>query len=76
MEANRPTAPSVELIDAHIEQPRAGSRVLALQHGNVLVPMEWKSDSIQHFDAWCHYPKVPASVKARQAARFVIQKGE
>lgn len=76
----RPTAQQVELIDAHIEPPRPGMRVLALTHGNVLVPCEWKSDSLQHFDAWCPYPRRPGSVKDRQLARFdsapkIVQEG-
>lgn len=68
---NRPTAEHAELIDAHISPPKAGARVLALTHGNVLVPVEWKRDSIFYFDAWCAYPRAPASVKKRQISRFM-----
>ena len=66
----RPTAAVVYLIDAHKEQPTAGSRVLALNRGGVLVPTVWCSTSLQYFDAWMKSPKVPSSVKDRQTERY------
>lgn len=69
MEPDRPTLPRVELIDAHLTPPPNGARVLALNRGGVLVHAVWTSDALKYFDAWAAYPKVPASVKAIQAAR-------
>jgi hypothetical protein len=74
-EPTRPTAHRVELINAHEHPPRPGSRVLALQHGGVLVPTEVKSDFLLYFDAWAPYPKVPASVKKIQLARLGVWHG-
>ena len=62
---DRPTARVVELIDAHIAEPPVGTRILALTKGNVLVPAIWMSNSLEYFDAWMIYPKVPISVKER-----------
>lgn len=67
----RPTAKTVYLIDAHIEQPTSGSRVIALNRGGVLAPTVWGSTSLQYFDAWMKSPKVPESVKERQSARYI-----
>ena len=66
---DRPTAKFVELIDAHIDTPPEGTRILALTKGNVLVPAIWQADSLQYFDAWMFYPKVPVSVKERFYAK-------
>ena len=66
---DRPTSKFVELIDARISTPPDGTRILALTKGNVLVPAIWQSDSLQYFDAWMFYPKVPISVKERFYAK-------
>jgi hypothetical protein len=70
MEPDRPTRPTVELINAHEQPPPNGARVLALGRGGVLVPTTWTSDSLAFFDAWAAYPQVPASVKALQSSRL------
>lgn len=72
MEPDRPTLPTVELINAHETPPPNGARVLALNRGGVLVHAVWQSSSLQQFDAWAAYPKVPASVKAIQQARLYV----
>lgn len=66
----RPTKPTVSLTNAHKTPPTPGQRVLALQHGGVLVPEVWTSSSINHFDAWMEYPDVPEDVKKLQSERF------
>ncbi len=68
---NIPTAQTVELIDAHIQPPPTGMRVQALTRGNILVSVVWTEDSINTFDAWMYHPKVPQSVKERQAKRLL-----
>lgn len=70
----RPTAPLVELKDCDIERPTPGSNVLALQHGGKLVEVVWTRTSHLQYDAWCRYPKTPASVKIKQLARFAPKK--
>lgn len=64
-----PTRQQVELIATVDEQPTPGMRVLALQHGGCLVSAVWTTGAARTYDAWCHLPKVPAKVKAIQAAR-------
>ncbi len=66
----RPVRAVVELIDAHIEQPASGSKVWALGTGGVLVQTVWNRNSIEHFEAWSPYPRVPQSVKDRMAAPY------
>lgn len=66
----RLTAEVVSLTNAHIEQPPAGSRVLALTRGGKLVEAIWRSNSLGEFDAWVSYPKVPDDVKQIQSARY------
>jgi hypothetical protein len=66
----RPTVESTELVNAHANPPPSGARVLALTQGGTLVPTIWKSDSLQYFDAWCYYPKIPPDVKKIQQARL------
>lgn len=73
-EPNRPTARVVEWINARTNPPQPGSRVLALNHGGVLVPTEVSRDFLLYYDAWAAYPKVPADVKAIQLARFNTEK--
>lgn len=68
---NIPTAQTVELIDAFLQSPPVGMRVLALTRGNILVSAVWNSDSINTFDAWMYHPKVPQTVKDRQAERWI-----
>lgn len=68
---DRKTAPVVELIPTVDAQPTPGMRVLALQHGGCLVATVWTTRSAAEYDAWAHYPKVPAKVKAIQAARLM-----
>ena len=67
----RPTRALVELIDATVEQPTPGSRVLALTLGNTLVPTIWTNRSHETLYAWCHYPKVPSSVKRRMMLQYM-----
>jgi hypothetical protein len=55
-----------EMIDVEKYQPLQGERVLALSPGGTLIPCDWDSDV--RFEAWCPYPRVPASVKKRIAA--------
>lgn len=69
-EPDRPTRPKVELIPTVDEQPSPGARVMALQWGGSLVPTIWTSGSHREFDAWMHYPTIPAKVKEIQAARL------
>ncbi len=60
-------APVSELIDAHVRTPEPGTPVLGLTIGGTLVPTVWSSTSLLGFEAWCDYPKVPASVKERMS---------
>jgi hypothetical protein len=69
-EPERPTVEKSEMVNAHVRQPLSGSRVLALNHGGALMAVIWSSTSIQYFDAWCCYPKVPKCVKKIQSDRF------
>ena len=71
-EPERPTVEKSEMVNAHVRQPSPGSRVWALNHGGSLVQEVWSSNSIKYFDAWAYYMKVPADVKAIQAARFKL----
>lgn len=64
------TANVVELIDAHERAPKAGSSVLALTVGGVLVRATWGKDSLKYYDAWCRMPRVPEGVRARQLKRY------
>jgi hypothetical protein len=57
-------------VDSHERQPANGSRVQALTIGGVQVSLVWTSDSIKWIDAWQSHMKVPATVKARQLARY------
>ncbi len=66
----RLTAEVVSLTNAHIEQPPAGSRVLALTRGGKLVEAIWRSSSLGEFDAWVSYPKIPDDVKKIQSERY------
>lgn len=66
----RLTAEIVSLTNAHVEQPPAGSRVLALTRGGKLVEAIWRSSSLGEFDSWMHYPKVPDDVKQIQSERY------
>ncbi|MFZ6767793.1 hypothetical protein ACO0LM_11985 [Undibacterium sp. Di26W] len=66
----RPTAKTVELIDAHVSPPAMGQTVLGLTIGGILVQAAWQSHSISTFDAWMPFPKVPEAVRKRQLARF------
>ena len=68
--SNVKTAQQTELVDAHTFPPVVGRAYLALTHGGKLCEVIWKSDSILYFDAVAEYPKVPASVKRRQMARY------
>lgn len=61
----RLTAPAAVMIDIDDEMPTPGSRVLAIGLGGCLAPVVWGSESHKHFKAWCHYPQIPASVKAK-----------
>lgn len=65
-----PTRPTVELRPVATDPPMPGSKIMALNHGGVLVKVEWKTDSAQYFDAWCESPTVPQEVKEIQLARF------
>jgi hypothetical protein len=67
---DRLTRPQVELIATTDAQPTPGMRVLALQHGGCLIPAVWTTRSHLEYDAWAHYPKIPAKVKQIQAARM------
>lgn len=64
---------TVELIDAVTNPPVVGSRVLALTIGGALVPHEWGTQSLRFYEAWCAYPKVPASVKERLVSRYEVK---
>lgn len=66
----RLTAEVVSLTNAHIEQPPAGSRVLALTRGGKLVEAIWRSSSLGEYDGWCMFPKVPDDVKQIQSERY------
>lgn len=57
-------------IDSYVEQPANGSRVQGLNQGGVQCSVVWNSDSINHFDAWQQHMKIPATIRARQLARF------
>lgn len=70
---NRPTLTAVQMKNAHVEPPLAGQRVWALTHGNKVVEVEWKTDSIRYFDAWYPYVKVPQEIKDLQTARMLKQ---
>ena len=69
----RPTVERAEMFNAHTTPPISGTNVLALSRGGVICNVIWTSTSIDHFDAWQHFLKVPADVKAIQAARFKQQ---
>lgn len=69
----RPTVEKAEMFNAHTTPPICGTNVLALSIGGVICNVIWTSTSIQYFDAWQYFLKVPASVKAIQAARFKQQ---
>lgn len=66
----RLTAEVVSLTNAHIEQPPAGSKVLALTRGGKLVEAVWRSNSAGEYDAWMAYPTVPDEVKRIQVERY------
>lgn len=67
---DRPTLPRVELIATVDAQPTPGARVMALQWGGSLVPAIWTTQAHKDFDAWMHYPSIPAKVKKIQADRL------
>lgn len=62
----RPTAQTVEMIDAHIQAPRIGQVIWGLGKGGCVHLLTWNSDSINHYDAWYPSPKIPQSVKERK----------
>jgi hypothetical protein len=69
-EPDRITVHSTSMIDAHLQPPPAGTRVFALNRGGVIVQTVWKSNSIDDFDAWHPYLKVPDTVRKRQSERY------
>ena len=69
-EHDRPVVESTTMFDAHTTPPQNGQKVFALSVGGVMVQIVWNKDSINHFDAWHPYLKVPESVKQRQRDRY------
>lgn len=67
---DRITAHSTAMIDAHLQPPPVGMRVFALNRGGVIVQTVWKSDSLNDYDAWHPYLKVPETVRRRQRDRY------
>lgn len=70
-EYERPTKESCQLIDLEQSRPFPGQRVLGLSIGGVLTPTIWSESQADFYDAWCEYPRIPKSVKARQNARML-----
>lgn len=70
MTDNRRTKEVAEWIDAEASPPNNGEKVLALTHANKLIECEWSKHIASICDAWSPFPKVPAHIRARQAARF------
>ncbi len=64
-EPNRPTVRQAEMIDAHITPPRNGQLVWALGRGGVIAQTTWNDESINFFEAWYEFLKVPETVKER-----------
>jgi hypothetical protein len=73
-EPNRPAVAATEMINAHITPPRLGQEVFALTRGSVVVRMTWARDSINFYDAWYPFLKVPADVKKLQTDRYLERK--
>lgn len=74
----RQVAQQAEFINAHEFPPMQGSQLIGLTRGGKLIELTWQKDSINFVDATCAYPKIPASVKAIQQARWTPEefKGE
>lgn len=68
-EPNRPTVRQAEMVDAHIAPPRVGQRVWALGRGGCVVQTVWNNESINFFEAWYEFLKIPATVKERMSDR-------
>lgn len=67
---HRVTVHETAMIDAHVEQPRIGQLVWALSQAGVVIQMTWTTDSINHYDAWYPFLKIPESVKERMRNRY------
>lgn len=66
-EPNRPTVRQAEMIDAHICPPQIGQRVWALGKGGCVTQTTWNSRSIEFFEAWYEFLKIPPTVKERMS---------
>lgn len=69
-EIDRPTVTATAMTNAHTNPPSSGSKVWALNHGGCVVPLVWTTRSIELYDAWYPYLKVPQDVKDIQAERY------
>lgn len=69
-EPNRQVVNATEMINAHVAPPRVGQEVFALTRGSVVVRMTWARESIDFYDAWYPFLKVPADVKKLQSERY------
>jgi len=72
---NRPVVTATEMINAHITPPQTGKEVFALTRGGTVVRMTWARDSIDFYDAWYPFLKVPADVKKIQTDRYFKPEG-
>lgn len=63
MTANPLTAPVAELLDPLTHKPPRGVQLLVVTRGGVLIKAPWSPDMI----AWSPLPRLPESVKRRQA---------
>lgn len=64
-------------INAHTNPPANGAKVRVLnQDGVDAGSTVWSDASINSFDAWLPYAKIPSDVKLIQSSRYPVKKDE